>query len=107
MRESQYPWALQRPTFRLYKEFYAFYFSNNEPIANTSSGLGRLSRVSKIRVANIEILPTTLQEEGYTIKKLHTSGNCYEIYGKNKVGKHVEIYFDTKTYAIIKAEIEK
>ncbi len=61
----------------------------------------------KLEWANIEILPTTLQEEGYTIKKLHTRGNCYEIYGKNKVGKHVEIYFDTKTYAIIKAEIEK
>ncbi len=48
-----------------------------------------------------------LEEEGYKIKVLHTNGNCYEIYGFNKAGKKVEIYFDMKTLAIVKAEIEK
>lgn len=57
--------------------------------------------------ADIEILRKTLIEEGYSIKKLHTSGNCYEIYGRNKAGKQVEIYFDVKTFAIVKAEVEK
>ncbi|MDO9282798.1 MAG: PepSY domain-containing protein [Methylotenera sp.] len=52
-------------------------------------------------------LKQALSEEGYTIKKFKVDGNCYEIYGRNKQGKKVEIYFDTKTFAIIKAEVEK
>ncbi|MDO9051395.1 MAG: PepSY domain-containing protein [Methylotenera sp.] len=52
-------------------------------------------------------LKQTLVEEGYTIKKFKVDGNCYEIYGRNKEGKKVEIYFDTKTLAIVKAEVER
>lgn len=48
-----------------------------------------------------------LEAEGYKIKKFKIDGQCYEIYGHNKVGKRVEIYFDTKTLAVVKAEIEK
>lgn len=54
-----------------------------------------------------ETLKQALNEEGYSIKKFKVDGNCYEIYGRNKQGKKVEIYFDTKTLAIEKAEIEK
>lgn len=57
--------------------------------------------------ASEDTLKQALQEEGYKIKKFKVDGNCYEIYGRNKEGKKVEIYFDTKTLAIIKAEIEK
>ena len=52
-------------------------------------------------------LKQALADEGYTIKKFKVDGNCYEIYGKNKEGKKVEIYFDTKTLEIVKAEVEK
>ncbi|HEY1148261.1 MAG TPA: PepSY domain-containing protein [Pseudoduganella sp.] len=48
-----------------------------------------------------------LEAEGYKIRKFKVDGHCYEIYGHNKDGKKVEIYFDTKTLAIVKAEIEK
>lgn len=48
-----------------------------------------------------------LEAEGYKIKKFKVDGNCYEIYGHNKEGKKVEIYFDTKTLDVVKAEIEK
>lgn len=54
--------------------------------------------------ASEETLKKALTDEGYTIKKFKIDGNCYEIYGRNKEGKKVEIYFDTKTLAIIKAE---
>ncbi len=47
-----------------------------------------------------------LQDQGYQIKKFKTSGNCYEIYGKNKQGQKVEIYFDTKTGSIVKSETD-
>ena len=45
--------------------------------------------------------------QGYTIDKFKVDGNCYEIYGSNKEGKKVEIYYDAKTLAPVKSEIEK
>lgn len=48
-------------------------------------------------------LKKALEDEGYKIKKFKIDGNCYEIYGRNKEGKKVEIYFDMKTLAIVKA----
>jgi hypothetical protein len=45
--------------------------------------------------------------QGYKIRKFKVDGNCYEIYGWNKAGKKVEIYFDAKTLAIVKSEVEK
>lgn len=45
--------------------------------------------------------------QGYNIKKFKVDGNCYEIYGKNKEGKKVEIYYDAKTLDVVKSEIEK
>jgi hypothetical protein len=47
-----------------------------------------------------------LESQGYKIKKFKVDGNCYEIYGHNKDGKKVEIYYDTKTLAVVKSEIE-
>lgn len=40
--------------------------------------------------------------EGYTIKRFLISGTCYEIYGKNKLGKNVEIYFNPVDGKIVK-----
>lgn len=38
-----------------------------------------------------------LTAKGYQIKTFKVSKGCYEIYGLNKVGKRVEIYFDPVT----------
>lgn len=35
-----------------------------------------------------------VEAEGYTIKKFKQPGTCYEIYGTDKDGKKVEIYFN-------------
>jgi hypothetical protein len=32
-----------------------------------------------------------------------TKGNCYEVYGKDKSGKLIEIYFNPVTGAVVKA----
>ncbi|MEJ8814845.1 PepSY domain-containing protein [Variovorax ureilyticus] len=48
-----------------------------------------------------------IEAQGYTISKFKVDGNCYEIYGRNKAGKKVEIYFDAKTLDPVKTEIEK
>lgn len=43
----------------------------------------------------------------YKIKKFKvTKGNCYEIYGHDKAGKKVEIYFNPVTGAKVKENIE-
>lgn len=47
-----------------------------------------------------------LQQQGYKIKKFKADGNCYEIYGRDKQGRKVEIYFDTKTGQPVKSEID-
>jgi hypothetical protein len=47
-----------------------------------------------------------LEGQGYKIKKFKVDGNCYEIYGHNKEGKKVEIYYDTKTLDVVKSEID-
>lgn len=47
-----------------------------------------------------------LKEQGYTIKKFKAEDNCYEIYGTNKEGQKVEIYFDTKTGQPVKTEVK-
>jgi hypothetical protein len=48
-----------------------------------------------------------IEAQGYTINTFKVDGNCYEIYGKNKEGKKVEIYYDAKTLEPVKSEIEK
>ena len=41
-------------------------------------------------------------DQGYTIKVFQVTGNCYEIYGKDKAGANVEIYFDPTDGHIVK-----
>lgn len=48
-----------------------------------------------------------IEAQGYKIRKFKIDGNCYEIYGTTREGKKAEVYFDTKTLAVVKAEIEK
>lgn len=48
-----------------------------------------------------------IEGEGYTIKKFKTPGTCYEIYGTNKQGQRVEIYFNPVTAEIVKSEIKE
>jgi hypothetical protein len=49
----------------------------------------------------------SLTDQGFKIKKFKvTSGNCYEIYGWDKDGKKVEIYFNPITGDKVKEEVE-
>jgi hypothetical protein len=43
-----------------------------------------------------------LEDKGYQIKTFKVSkGQCYEIYGFDKEGKKVEVYFDPVTAAVL------
>lgn len=45
-----------------------------------------------------------VEDQGYTIRKFKQPGTCYEIYGKNKEGKSVEIYFNPVDGSIVKSK---
>lgn len=46
-----------------------------------------------------------LEAEGYRITTFKvTKGQCYEIYGHDKAGKKVEIYFDPATAAVLESK---
>lgn len=46
-----------------------------------------------------------LETQGYQIKTFKVSkGKCYEIYGLDKAGKKVEIYFDPATGAALETK---
>ena len=50
-------------------------------------------------------LKARLEAQGYRIKTFKVSkGQCYEIYGFDKGGQKVEIYFDPQTGAVIEAK---
>ena len=45
------------------------------------------------------------EKQGYQIKTFKVSkGQCYEIYGFDKAGKKVEIYFDPATAAVLESK---
>lgn len=43
-----------------------------------------------------------VEAKGYKIRKFKQPGTCYEIYGLNKEGKKVEIYFNPVDGSIVK-----
>ncbi|WP_269532297.1 PepSY domain-containing protein [Chitinimonas sp. BJYL2] len=47
-----------------------------------------------------------LKADGYQIKKFKVLDHCYEIYGHDKAGRKVEIYFDPVKGLPVKQRIE-
>ena len=45
-------------------------------------------------------------KQGYTIRKFKQPGSCYEIYGKNKDGREVEVYFNPVDGSVKKMKFE-
>ncbi|GAA4424778.1 PepSY domain-containing protein [Acidovorax lacteus] len=46
-----------------------------------------------------------LEKQGYQIRTFKVSkGQCYEIYGLDKAGKKVEIYFNPATAAVLESK---
>ncbi|WP_407279535.1 PepSY domain-containing protein [Aromatoleum evansii] len=52
-----------------------------------------------------EAMKQKIAADGYTVDKFKvTSGNCYEIYGKDKEGKRAEVYFNPVDGSVVKAK---
>lgn len=43
---------------------------------------------------------------GYKVKEFKISGQCYEIYGWDRDGKKVEVYFDPTDGDVFKSKVE-
>lgn len=53
-----------------------------------------------------EDMKAKILEMGYKIDVFKVDGTCYEIYGHNKDGKKVEVYFNPVTAAVVEEEVE-
>jgi hypothetical protein len=61
----------------------------------------------KAKWMKVEEFKELTQKKGFTIKKFKQPGSCYEIYGKDKDGKEVEVYFNPVDGSISKIKFEK
>lgn len=52
----------------------------------------------------VEAFKKKVTDEGYKIRKFKTPGTCYEIYGTDKDGKKIEIYFNPVDGSIVEKE---
>ncbi len=76
-------------------------------VATTALAGPECTKDAKEKWQNEKSFQENLVKDGYKIKKFKvTKGNCYEIYGHNKDGKKVEIYFNPITGEKVKEEIE-
>jgi len=48
-----------------------------------------------------EAMKAKIDAMGYKVKTFEVTGNCYEIYGKDKSGNRAEIYFNPVSGAIV------
>lgn len=51
-----------------------------------------------------EAFKKKVTEEGYQIRKFKQPGTCYEIYGTDKEGKKVEVYFNPVDGSVVKSK---
>lgn len=51
-----------------------------------------------------QALQQKLEGEGWQVKKLKVDDGCYEVYGFDAEGKRREVYFDPKTFAVVKSK---
>jgi hypothetical protein len=56
------------------------------------------------KIAQMSLKKSGCLKEGYIISKFKQPGTCYEIYGTNKEGKKVEIYFNPVDSSIVKSK---
>jgi hypothetical protein len=55
-----------------------------------------------------EMMKAVIASNGYKVDVFKvTTGNCYELYGRDKAGKRIEIYYHPITGAVVKTNQRK
>lgn len=75
-------------------------------IANNAFANKNCTDQPKEKWMKIEDFKSLVKKKGFTIDKFKQPGTCYEIYGKDKDGKEVEVYFNPVDASITKIEFE-
>ena len=76
-------------------------------LASTAAVAGPTCKVPKETWMKEADFRAKLEAEGYKIKNFKvTQGECYEIYGFDKDGKKVEIYFNPVSGDAVKSNVE-
>ncbi|GLQ07997.1 hypothetical protein GCM10007924_32190 [Sneathiella chinensis] len=53
-----------------------------------------------------EALQQKLEKDGWTVKRIKTDDGCYEAYAIDEKGRRVEVYFNPKTFDMVKMKVE-
>jgi hypothetical protein len=53
---------------------------------------------------SVEAFKSQAEAQGYKIRKFKQPGTCYEIYGTDKNGQDIEIYFNPVDGSIVKSK---
>ena len=48
-------------------------------------------------------LERKLTNQGWKISRVKITNGCYEVYGKNELGRNVELFFHPKTFELVTA----
>ena len=72
--------------------------------ANAAYAKKNCTDQSKENWMTIESFKEKVKKQGYVIRKFKQPGSCYEIYGTDKKGKKVEIYFNPVDGSIVKSK---
>lgn len=56
---------------------------------------------------SVEAFKKLAKDKGFKIRKFKQPGSCYEIYGKDKDNREVEVYFNPVDGSIVKIKFEK
>ncbi len=46
-----------------------------------------------------------LRQDGYQVRKFKTTSHCYAIYGHDKAGKKVKVYFNPVNGSVVKTKV--
>jgi hypothetical protein len=57
--------------------------------------------VPKDKWRPVEELKADLTAKGWEVKNVKTEDGCYEVYGKDKDGKKVELFFDPASFEVV------
>jgi hypothetical protein len=74
-------------------------------ISSAASASPQCTREPSAKWIAPEIIKAKISAMGHRIDVFKTTkGNCYEVYGKDKAGKNIEIYFSPMTGDIVEED---
>ncbi|WP_027853788.1 PepSY domain-containing protein [Marinobacterium litorale] len=63
-----------------------------------------LCDVPKSEWQDMEALKQSLEDKGWEVKRIKVDEGCYEVYALDDKGERAEVYFDPKTFEVVKTQ---